>query len=191
MIWLLSFNPKEGFKFSLDKISCKTGIPLSRTRALVQELQAAGYIKLSRIREVNRFGCYHWDIYETPGISSESEPAFEVPEDLPKEEATVVSIAEFNFNRIWEAYPAHRRGDKKEALKAFNQIPDANDLVDNILSGLKEMEGKDDWTKEEGRWIPNLKKFLTNRIWEEGLENPTSVQAIQQKYMEAFKNAGY
>lgn len=190
LIWLLSFNPQEGFKFSIDKISGKTGIPVSRTRSLVQELQDAGYIKLSRIREVNRFGCYHWEIYETPGASyDEAEDVSDVRDDTPEESPTIISLSDYNFNQIWEAYPAHRRGDKREAKKAFNQIPDANDIVDDILRGLSEMEGKEDWRKENGKWIPGLKKFLSNRIWEEGLKNPTSIEGRKLKMMEAYNNA--
>lgn len=189
LIWLLSFNPQEGFKFSIDKISNKTGIPLSRTRSLVQELQDAGYVKLTRIREGNRYGCYIWDIYESPNLAAEVISPEDTPENLPDEQSKVVSVAEFNFNRIWQEYPAHRRGDKKEAFKAFNSIPDANDIIEDILNGLNEMKGKNDWKKEQGKWIPGLHKFIENRIWEQGLSSPTSTQAIYNKYMEVFNHA--
>lgn len=185
LTWLLSFNPQDGFRFSIDKISNKTGIPLSRTRSLIQELQNAGYIKLSRIRESNRYGCYRWEIFETPNLVNESS------DKTQNEEPTVISATDYNFNRIWEVYPAHRRGDRKEAMKAFNQIPNANDIIEDILNGFREMQGKEDWKKDEGKWIPGLTKFLTNRIWEEGLENPTSAAARKEKMMEALRNAGY
>lgn len=189
LTWLLSFNPQDGFRFSIDKISNKTGIPLSRTRSLIQELQNAGYIKLSRIRESNRYGCYRWEIFETPDLNNEA--SIETSEKTQHDQPTVISAADYNFNRIWEAYPAHRRGDRKEAMKAFTKIPDANDRIEDILNGLHEMQGKEDWRKDEGKWIPGLTKFLTNRIWEEGLENPTSAAARKEKMMEALRNAGY
>jgi len=186
LVWLLSFNPQDGFRFSIDKISNKTGIPLSRTRSLIQELQNAGYIKLSRIRESNRYGCYRWEIFETPDLNNEA--SIETSEKTQHEEPTLISATDYNFNLIWEAYPAHRRGDRKDAMKAFTKIPDANDHINEILDGLHEMQGKQDWRKDEGKWIPGLEKFLTNRIWEEGLNKPTSAAAFKQKMMEAYNN---
>ena len=189
LTWLLSFNPQDGFKFSIDKISNKTGIPLSRTRSLIQELQNAGYIKLSRIRESNRYGCYRWEIFETPNLVNES--ISESSDKTQNEEPTVISATEYNFNRIWDAYPADKRCDRKDAMRAFKQIPNSDDIIEDILIGLQEMKGKQNWIKDDGRWIPGLPKFLANRIWEEGLENPTSAAARKEKMKEALRNAGY
>lgn len=184
LVFLLQYNPDDKFKFSFEKISSASGIPFYKTRALVQELQDAGYIKLTRLRDGNRYGGYRWDIYEDPSISTESQ-------DIPVSEPVVISKTEYNFNRLWESYPSHRRGDRKEALKAFNRIPEVNDNIENILKGLKELKGSNDWLKEQGKWIPGLKKFLDNRIWVEGLNNPTSIQGMIEKDLEVLKNAGY
>ena len=68
LIWLLSINPEEeeDVKLTSEKISSETKIPLYKVRSLVKELQDARYIKLGRVREGNRFGCYHWYIFERP-----------------------------------------------------------------------------------------------------------------------------
>lgn len=179
--WLLTWNPKEGFKFSADKISKSTKIPLARTRILIKELQDSGYLKLTQLRDGQRFGSCRWEIYESPILNNTADQQSVVPE--------VITQTEYNFNRIWNAYPAEHRGDRKAALKAYNQIPEADNNIDDILSGLKEMKGKQNWLKDDGRWIPGLKKFLENRIWEEGLQNPTSAQGFKDMLMEDYKNA--
>lgn len=66
LVWLLSLELNGYTKIDINKISDLTGIPVSRTRSLVQELQDAGHIKLSRVRDGNRYGCYNWYIFETP-----------------------------------------------------------------------------------------------------------------------------
>lgn len=200
MAWLLSYNPKEDFKYTLEMIARRVKMPLSRVRTSVQELQDAGYIRLERTRNGARYGNYIWYISENPKKTTETKPAQE--RDIPvtaeitsieqfnfDNQAEVISASEYNFNRIWQEYPPHRRGDLKEAKKAFNQIPNVNDIIEDIIDGLHEMQGKNDWLKEEGRWIPSLKKFLANRIWEEGLNNPTSAAAFKDKMMEAYNNA--
>ncbi len=193
LAWLLSYKPKVGFKYSAELISRKVDMPLSRVRTTLQELQSAGYLNIERTRNGARFGRSVWYIHET-AVASVTEDTVEDPvtlnmnvDDTPE----IISLADFNFSRIWEAYPTHRRGDKKEARKAFNQIPDSSDIIEDILAGLQEMQGKDDWRKEDGKWIPGLRKFLANRIWEEGLNNPTSAKARQEQMMEVLRNAGY
>lgn len=179
--WLLTWNPKEGFKFSADKISKSTKIPLARTRILIKELQDAGYLKLTQLRDGQRFGSYRWEIYESPISDNTSNQQTVEPE--------VISQTEYNFSRLWNAYPEDHRGDRKEVLKAYKQIPEADNIIDDILSGLEEMKGSQTWLKDGGRWVPGLKKFLDKRVWEEGLQNPTSAQGFKAKLMEDYKNA--
>lgn len=62
LIWLLSIDPEEDTKLSIEEISDKTGIPLSRTRSVVQELQDARYIRLGHIKDKS----YRWYIFERP-----------------------------------------------------------------------------------------------------------------------------
>lgn len=66
LVWLLSTAADEDFKISIDEIPGLTGIPMSRTRLLVQELENSGHIKLLRNREGNRYGYYHWYVFEQP-----------------------------------------------------------------------------------------------------------------------------
>lgn len=183
LAWLLTWNPKEGFKFSTDKISKSTKIPLARTRILIKELQDAGYLKLTQLRDGQRFGYCRWDIYESPILDNTVDQQSVEPE--------IITQTEYNFNRIWDAYPADHRKDRKAALKAYKQIPEADNNIDKILLGLEEMKGNQNWLKDDGRWIPGLKKFLENRIWEEGLNNPTSLQGRCDKTLEVMRNADY
>ena len=180
LAWLLTCNPKSS-KFSADKISKNTKIPLARTKLAIKELQNAGYLKLTRLRDGQRYGFFRWDIYESPILDNTVDQQSVEPE--------VITQTEYNFNRLWNAYPEGHQGDRKEALKAYKQIPEADNNIDDILSGLEEMEGSQNWLKDGGKWIPGLKKFLDKRIWEEGLRNPTSARGFKAKLMEGYKNA--
>lgn len=189
VILLIALTHSDDHRFYIDELINESGLSKYKVDKALKELKANKYIQYKHVMTPSgRFDGVEWIITENPdGKPSHKKTAVNDISEQPQ----VISTSEFNFNRIWEAYPAHRRGDRKEAMKAYKQIPDADSIIEDILNGLREMQGKEDWKKDEGRWIPGLKKFLANRIWEEGLENPTSAQGYKEKMMEALRNAGY
>lgn len=189
VILLIVLTHSDDHRFYIDELINESGLSKYKVDKALKELKANKYIQYKHVLNPSgRFDGVEWIITENP--DGKPSPKSNAVSDI-SEQSQVISAADFNFNRIWEAYPAHRRGDKKEAMKAYKQISDADIIVEDILNGLREMQGKEDWKKDEGRWIPGLKKFLANRIWEEGLENPTSAQGYKEKMMEVLRNAGY
>lgn len=186
LIALLTYDDDHRFKF--EELVKELGLSKYKVEKALKELKDNKYLQYKHISVAGRYDGVEWIIQENPN----GKPSLKsyVNEDT-KDQPAVISATDYNFNRIWEAYPAHRRGDKKEAMKSYKQISDADTIIEDILNGLREMQGKEDWKKDEGRWIPGLKKFLANRIWEEGLENPTSAQGYKDKMMEVLRNAGY
>lgn len=189
VILLIALTHSDDHRFYIDELINESGLSKYKVDKALKELKANKYIQYKHVMTPSgRFDGVEWIITENPyGKPSHKRNAVNDISEQPQ----VISASEYNFNRIWEAYPAHRRGDRKEAMKAYKQISDADVIIEDILNGLREMQGKEDWKKDEGRWIPGLKKFLANRIWEEGLENPTSAQGYKEKMMEVLRNAGY
>lgn len=189
VILLITLTHSDDHRFYIDELINESGLSKYKVDKALKELKANKYIQYKHVMTPSgRFDGVEWIITENPyGKPSHKGNAINDISEQPQ----VISASEYNFNRIWEAYPAHRRGDRKEAMKAYKQISDADVIIEDILNGLREMQGKEDWKKDEGRWIPGLKKFLANRIWEEGLENPTSAQGYKEKMMEVLRNAGY
>lgn len=188
LLLIMILTHDDDHRFKLEELVKESGLTKYKTDKALKELKENKYLQYKHITVAGRYDGVEWIIKENPNGKPSTKA--NVNEDI-KDQPTVISATDYNFNRIWEAYPAHRRGDRKEAMKAFTKIPDANDRIEDILNGLHEMQGKEDWRKDEGKWIPGLTKFLTNRIWEEGLENPTSAAARKEKMMEALRNAGY
>lgn len=185
LILIIILTHSDNHRFSPEELVTESGLSKYKVTKALKELKDNRYLQYKPVSVAGRFDGVEWIIKENPNATTSNNAA------TSNNATEVISATEFNFNRIWEAYPAHRRGDKKEAMKAYKQISDADIIIEDILNGLREMKGKEDWIKDEGRWIPGLKKFLANRIWEEGLENPTSIQGMYEKTLEVFKNAGY
>lgn len=70
---------------------------------------------------------------------------------------------------IWEIYPAHRRGDPEETLKALLEVGCQNGTVDKILSAINALKDGD-WKREGGKFVPGLSKWIKARGWESVVE---------------------
>lgn len=69
-----------------------------------------------------------------------------------------------DFEQFWAAYP--RKVGKKAAEKAFNgvDIP-----VETLVSAIKRQECSDQWTRDNGKYIPNPATWLNQGRWEDEL----------------------
>lgn len=77
----------------------------------------------------------------------------------------VISQTEYLFRQLREKYPPHRLGDYAAGLKAFQGIPDINTAYQGIMQGLESWKQSESWRNEDGRYVPNLAKFLNERKW--------------------------
>lgn len=67
------------------------------------------------------------------------------------------------FAEFWKAYPNHKAGipKTKEALKKAVK----NNSFETIMNGLSLWKETQDWTKENGKFIPYPTKFLNQELW--------------------------
>lgn len=80
---------------------------------------------------------------------------------------TTVSVAEA-FDAFWQAYP--RRVSKVSALKAWKRLAPDDRLCGTILLALDSHKRSEQWTKDEGRFIPHPATWLNQRRWEDDLK---------------------
>lgn len=193
LIMILSYD--DDHKFKVEELVKESGLTKYKIDKALKELKENKYLQYKHISVAGRYDGVEWIIRENPyGRTRTKAPdviseEFISTEQFNFDQPQVISTSEYNFNRIWEAYPTQKRCDRKAAMQAFNQIPNANDIIEDILDGLHEMKGKENWLKEGGKWIPGLPKFLENHIWEEGLKNPSSFEARNRMIREVLENA--
>lgn len=69
------------------------------------------------------------------------------------------------FDKFWAEYP--RKDAKVQAEKALSKIAPSEELLAEILDGLKRAVASEQWCKDEGRFIPYASTWLNQRRWED------------------------
>ena len=81
----------------------------------------------------------------------------------PKQEA---------FEKFWAAYP--KKVGKEAARKAFAKVKAP---VDTLIAAISAQKRSTQWTKENGRYIPNPATWLNQGRWEDVLEAPAQTDS--------------
>lgn len=69
------------------------------------------------------------------------------------------------FLQFWSAYP--RKVGKQDALRIYWKIKPNKELQDRILQAIHEQKASEQWTKEDGRFIPLPKTWLHRGSWDD------------------------
>ena len=70
---------------------------------------------------------------------------------------------ERRFNEFWTAYP--RKVSKPAARKAFDKVKPDDDLLKTMLTAIAKQKLSDQWTKDNGQYIPHPATWLNNQRW--------------------------
>ena len=73
-----------------------------------------------------------------------------------------------SFDIFWPVYP--RKVAKKRALKAWLKIKPDEELVEKIVDAVKAHAKTDQWTKEDGHYIPHPASWLNDARWNDVIE---------------------
>jgi hypothetical protein len=75
------------------------------------------------------------------------------------------------FDAFWDAYP--RKVGKQAAFKSWSKINPGVALTDTILTAIANQKDGRDWTREDGRYIPNPATWLNQGRWDDVVLPPT------------------
>ena len=80
---------------------------------------------------------------------------------------------EEQFTVLFDNYPPHRRSssDKQPAFMFFQKaLKRGETSIFNLLTALKRQRASERWQKDQGRWVPGIKKWFEERRWEESVQ---------------------
>jgi len=72
------------------------------------------------------------------------------------------------FQAFWSAYP--RKAAKANALKAFEKLNPDGDLMKMMIGALSRWSKSEQWTKDNGQFVPHASTWLNGRRWEDELQ---------------------
>ena len=76
------------------------------------------------------------------------------------------------FEAFWQAYPNKKA--RAAAQKAFDKLKVDQQLIDTILSAIQSQTQSEDWTKDNGRFIPYPATWLNQTRWLDEVEPQTA-----------------
>ncbi len=77
-----------------------------------------------------------------------------------------------SFAIFWPVYP--RKVAKKRALKAWLRIKPDEVLVKKIVSAVKAQAKTDQWTRDDGQYVPHPATWLNGEQWNDAIEGKQS-----------------
>lgn len=113
-------------------------------------------------------------------VYAPSKPAFTAPESVTFDAEEVSE----GLRSVYREYPMSRRGD----LRAIAAMWDSMSLESHaaeIVTAIQASKCTTKWTKEEGRYVPGLLKFLSENRWQE----PVAGSWIAYEYRDEDKSS--
>lgn len=74
------------------------------------------------------------------------------------------------FRGFWDYYPRHT--SKQAAIKAWDALRPADELIDRIAEALRRQKATDEWSRGIG--IPYASTYLNQARWEDEVESPAA-----------------
>jgi hypothetical protein len=85
---------------------------------------------------------------------------------IKKTHLSDVSVGAFNL--FWEFYP--RKVAKELAIKAWDKTAPSAESISEIMIALEKHKKSDQWTREEGRFIPYPATWLNQERWKDEIK---------------------
>ena len=182
---------------SLTDISTGTGLSNQQARTALSHLKSTGEITDEYTNQYRLITIVKYDDYQTlTGKSTGNQQATNRQtnrQDSENQQANQHQYNKYNnniynnktkeqyndspssgndFDLFWTEYP--KKVAKREAQKAWDKLKPDPDLLYKITCGLEMWKKSDQWTRNDGRYIPYPATWLNRRAWEDDVQ-PASV----------------
>ena len=158
MLWLIASEDetKTGTLPSIRRLAFRLRIKEEKLFEILQTL--SHWLILDDIKVISTR--YHDDIPET------------------ETETETYSLAHLNarFDVFWKEYP--KKKSKGQAKKTWKKIKPGKQLLETMLSTIKQAKTSEEWTKENGQFIPYPATWLNAEGWNDEYEQPQEKKSI-------------
>ena len=107
-----------------------------------------------------------WDAIACERMRSDAKHAKEKEKEKAKEKESTPHTPQrgAGFDQFWTSYP--KKVGKEAAKKAFDRV---NVPVETLLAAIERQKCSDQWSRDNGRYIPNPATWLNQGRWEDEL----------------------
>lgn len=107
-------------------------------------------------------------------VSSDAETT---ASDKPK-----IDVFDERFEQFWKLYP--KKVGKGDARKKFLKLKPNQKLFDQILSAVEAAKKTEQWTKNNGQFVPNPATWLNQSRWEDDYSGSMATNSANLDYGE-------
>lgn len=100
-----------------------------------------------------------------------------------------VSTHDEQFDVFWNEYP--KKVGKLEAKKAWGKMNGTRPPLNVILSKVQELKRTDQWTKDNGQFIPNPATWLNRGGWDDEVQKERTIEDIIENSKRYAEERGY
>ncbi len=93
------------------------------------------------------------------------------------------TLVERRFDEFWAAYP--KKVGKKAAWAAWKKVKPDAELFDKIMTAIGKARVTEQWTRENGRFIPNPTTWLNQGRWDDEYEEGP-INGVNSKYSDGY-----
>ena len=94
-------------------------------------------------------------------------------------------IQESRFLRVWAVYP--RGEDRGGAERAWRTLDPSDELTAEIVADVEYRKQQFQWTKEGGRFVPYLARYLEEARWRDGKRMPKRPKSAETERIDRGK----
>ena len=178
------------FISSLDSIAkeCASDVKVQSVRTALLKLEKWGFLTNESTKTGRLISIIKWHTYQ----NGEEETNKDSNKGLTKHQQSTNKELTTNknvkkdknekkkplagFEDFYKAYP--KKKSKGQAEKTWNKLSPTNDLLKVILTGLEAAKKSEDWTKENGKYIPHPSTWLNAKGWEDEVVEAKDYEVI-------------
>ena len=86
------------------------------------------------------------------------------------------NVIDSRFARFWAVYPRHNA--KQNARKAFEKLNPDDDLLAVMINAVEKQRQSEQWTKDNGQFIPHPATWLNQRRWEDEVSVSRVIKSV-------------
>jgi len=159
------------FVFGLNKASEELAMSIRSIRTILAFLKTSQNLTIKTTNKFSVISIVNWDIYqqtETTNDNQNDKPLTSNRQATDnKQEVKNKRIKEYtsDFLQFYDAYPKHI--GREPAWKAWQKLNGSRPNLSTLITKINEMKKSEDWTKDNGKFIPHPATWLNQKRWED------------------------
>ena len=170
------------------KLSSDTGLSEQSVRTSLNKLKSTNEVTIESTKQYSIIEIINWKNYqqvtnnltnEQPTTNQQLTTNKNVKKEKNVKNNPLTPKGDGTFEMFWKEYP--KKVGKGAAEKLWKKIGQPASTLVEIISALEWQRESEQWTKDNGSYIPNPSTYLSQRRWEDERSNKSGIGIFNMK----------